>query len=58
MEEQNHSELKMEFYRPQLDQMSNTEEAKKLRIEYSGDILNCAVIYIFSKKKKHNFMLH
>ena len=40
----------MEFYHPLLDQMKNTEEAKKLRIEYNGDILTCAVIYFFSKK--------
>ena len=50
MEEQTH--LKMEFYHPLLDQMKNTEEAKKLRTEYSGDILTCAVIYFFLKKKK------
>lgn len=54
MEEQTH--LKMEFYHPLLDQMKNTEEAKKLRTEYSGDILTCAVIYFFLKKKK--IMLH
>lgn len=32
--------------------MRNTEEATKLRTEYSGDILTCAVIYFFLKKKK------
>ena len=48
MEEQTY--LKMEFYHPLLDQMKNTDEAKKLRTEYSGDILTCAVIFFFSKK--------
>lgn len=40
------SRLKMEFYHPLLDQMSNAEKAlkKKMpRIEYSGDILTCLI---------------
>lgn len=54
-EETTISGLKMEFYHPLLDQMGNTEEAKKVRIEYSGDILTSLVIYFFSQKK---FILH
>lgn len=52
------SAFTMEFYHPLLDQMSNTEEARKmLRIEYSGDILTCLVIYVFSKNNFHAILI-
>lgn len=45
----------MEFYHPLLDQVSNGEEAKMLRIEYSGDILTCLVIYVSFKNSSMQY---